>query len=104
MAASYIGFIVLAFVLVSSLALGAATAWFVVWKTHKPTLWMLTPLFAFCWLMLVGGPLVSLGLYLPARARTVTPAPVLIAPTPDQEVPVPLDAPLSPEAGSSDTE
>ncbi|MBA3312112.1 MAG: hypothetical protein H0T47_02295 [Planctomycetaceae bacterium] len=87
MAASAVGFLVLAFILFSSLALGAATAWFVVWKSRKPTLWMLTPLFAFFWLMLVGAPMVGLGLYLPYRAAMRAPVIVAPVPVPVQEVP-----------------
>ncbi len=79
MAASF-GILIIAFMLFSSLALGAATAWLVVWKWKKPMLWMLTPVFAFFWLMLVGAPLVGLGLYPAFRARIAAPRPAPIAP------------------------
>lgn len=93
MAGAAAGFLVLAFILFSSLALGAASAWFLVWKTKKPTLWMLTPVFAFFWLMLVAVPLVGLGFDLPNRAA-IKAAPVLVVPVPVQEVPAtpPVDS------------
>jgi hypothetical protein len=86
-------FAAFAFVLFASIALGAATAWLIVWKSKKPILWALAVPFALMWLVLVAGPLIGLGLYLPYRAAMRVPAPVAPAPP----VPVAAPTPVSPE-------
>ncbi len=81
----------IAFVLFASMALGAATAWLVVWKSKKPILWVLAVPFALFWLIFAAGPLIGLGFYLPYRARAV--APVMVAPVPS---PSPTPSPAEP--------
>ena len=88
-------FAAFAFVLFASIALGAATAWLIVWKSKKPILWALAVPFALMWLVLVAGPLIGLGLYLPYRAAMKAPVPVApappvpVTPTPTSTDPLP---------------
>ena len=84
-------FAVFAFILFASAALGAATAGLVVWKSKKPILWSLAVPFAIMWLILVAGPLIGLGLYVPYRAAMRAPVPVAPAP-PVMVTPAPPDA------------
>jgi hypothetical protein len=97
------GVLFLAFILFASLALGAATAWLVVWKSKKPILWILAPLFAFLWLLFAAGPLIGLSIYLPYRAKMKAPKPVLVAPAPVQAAPAtPPAEPVPPEESTAE--
>lgn len=91
------GVLILAFVFFASVALGAATAWGIYALSRKRWGWLLTPVFAFFWLLL--GTLPFTLLWSDARVQTpiVAPAPpVNSEPTEPEEEQVtesPEDAP-----------